>query len=89
MRLKILLVLLSMALVGCATKLEAVPPPARYPELDSALAAPCALPAGPALPDYDEWQAWVEGPLMRAFADCAIRHRETVAAWPREPNQRP
>lgn len=88
MRMKLIVVVLAGALAGCAsTKLPpAVPVVMRYPELDSALAAPCEIPAAPAAADYDAWQAWIEGPMIRAFSDCAIRHRETVAAWPRNPN---
>jgi hypothetical protein len=59
------------------------PPAPQYPALDSALAAPCLLPDAPAVADYDVWQEWIEQKLVPAFADCAIRHRQTVAAWPK------
>jgi hypothetical protein len=32
--------------------------------------------------DYDEWQNWVQDVLLRAYGECAARHRMTVEAWP-------
>ena len=39
------------------------------------------VPDAPAA-DYDAWQAWMMGPVLRALGDCATRHRKTVEAWP-------
>jgi hypothetical protein len=56
-------------------------PPTTAP-LDQSLAAPCATiePSGATTFDELEQEAlkWLD-----ALADCAVRHRKLVAAWPR------
>lgn len=32
--------------------------------------------------DYDAWQEWVMGDVLKALGECAAKHRKTVEAWP-------
>ncbi|WP_147384077.1 hypothetical protein [Noviherbaspirillum sedimenti] len=47
------------------------------------LTAPCATLTGPDALDYDVWQEWIVGTVLRAYGECAARHRKTVDAWPK------
>jgi len=47
------------------------------------MAAPCAALVAPIAADYDAWESWVTGTLLRAYADCAAKHDAIVAAWPK------
>lgn len=52
--------------------------------LDQYLASDCALIGEtPTTDDYDVLQGWVQEVLIPRYADCAIRHRKTVDAWPK------
>ncbi|VVG70957.1 hypothetical protein PAP18089_01929 [Pandoraea apista] len=75
------LLIAALMLAGCAASPKPLPLPSK-PQLDSSLAAQCAIPDAPVVADYDVWQAWVQNDLMGALVDCAIRHSKTVAAWP-------
>lgn len=56
--------------------------PSTPPPLDTALAADCKELSKP-LPDYDAWLQWVVTEVLPAYTDCAVRHAETVQAWPK------
>jgi len=77
------LLIASLALCGCATSPKA-PPQQTRPLLDQYLASDCALIGEtPTTDDYDVLQGWVQEVLIPRYADCAIRHRKTVDAWPK------
>ena len=72
-----------LVLAGCAT--QSAPPmqPSPVPPLDSALAAPCPLlPPAPEELDFDAREVWMLD-VIELYGTCAIRHRATVAAWPK------
>lgn len=77
------LLIASLALSGCTT-LPKQPPPPIKPSLDQSLANDCQ-PIGetPTADDYDALQGWVQDVLIPKYVDCAVRHRQTVAAWPK------
>jgi hypothetical protein len=74
------LLVAALMMYGCA----AVTPPLMLtttPALDQSLAAPCLEVKRSTSLDYDVWDAeWAEA--MRVLADCAIRKRKIVEAWP-------
>lgn len=57
--------------------------PSPVPPLDAKLAEPCATLTAPEVLDFDVWMLWVQGEVLRAYGECAVRHRATVAAWPK------
>jgi hypothetical protein len=57
-------------------------PPTPRPQLDTSLATPCTEVPKPAAPDYDAWLEWSRD-LLKAYGECAARHWQTVAAWPK------
>jgi hypothetical protein len=61
-----------------------VPPQSIKPSLDQYLANDCEpIGAVPDTNDFDVLLSWVSGTVFRKYGDCAIRHRQTVAAWPK------
>jgi hypothetical protein len=75
--------IVALALSACATSPKP-PPPLTRPLLDQYLANDCQ-PLGevPARDDFDALLAWVTGDVLPKYGDCAIRHRQTVEAWPK------
>ena len=71
---------------GCASCPTPSTRPSKPPPLDSALAAPCRIPDAPAAADYDAWQEWVMGDVLKALGECAAKHRKIVEAWPQGRN---
>jgi hypothetical protein len=77
------LLIASLVLSGCVTSPTRPPPPIK-PSLDQSLANECQLIGDvPTADDYDVLQGWVQEVLIPRYVDCAIRHRQTVAAWPK------
>ena len=77
------LLIASLALSACATSPTPQPPPTR-PPLDQYLASDCELIGPvPVTDDFDVLDTWVREHLFTIIADCAIRHRKTVDAWPK------
>jgi hypothetical protein len=73
----------ALALTACASSPKA-PPPLTRPSLDQYLANDCQqLAEVPARDDFDALLAWVTGDVLPKYGDCAIRHRQTVEAWPK------
>lgn len=82
-RLLLCLTIAAPALFGCET-LPKAPPRSIPPSLDQYLASDCDLIGEtPTADDYDVLQAWVQDIMLPKYADCAIRHRKTVDAWPK------
>ena len=80
---KLCLLIAVLILSGCS----AVMPLSRlhaplYPPLDASLAADCRLPDVSPVADYDEWDK-ENADILAALADCAVRHHQTVKAWPK------
>lgn len=71
-----------LMLGGCAS-LHPESTPRTTPPLDSRLAEHCAPLSKPQAADYDAWLDWLLDVVLPAYGDCAARHRETVAAWPK------
>ena len=83
MEIRLIILIASLALCGCETLPKRPPPPIK-PSLDQYLANSCALIGEtPTTDDYDVLQAWVQEVLIPMYTDCAIRHRQTVDAWPK------
>lgn len=77
------LLTVALALSGCNASLKA-PQPWTPPLLDQHLANDCQLIGEvPQSNDFDVLLVWVQTNLLPKYADCAIRHRATVAAWPK------
>jgi len=53
------------------------------PPLASNLAEPCKILAVPESADYDQWQLWMQNIVLRAYGECAAKHRKIVQAWPK------
>ena len=70
-----------LILQGC-THLQA-PSQRQIPPLDATLAQPCQPIPEFQGGDYDMFQAWVQDPLLRLYAECAGKHKATVEAWPK------
>lgn len=76
------LLIASLALSGCATSPKA-PPQSIRPSLDQYLSNDCQLIGEPPQSnDFDALLGWVQSDILPKYADCAIRHRKTVDAWP-------
>lgn len=76
----------SLTLAACGTfGKPSAPPmqPSKVPPLDSKLAEPCPTLTAPEVLDFDVWMEWVQDVVLREYGNCAIRHRATVAAWPK------
>lgn len=71
-----------VALTACATPSPPPMQPSPVPPLDSKLAEPCPALVAPDTLDFDAWQAWMVD-VLQQYSECAIRHRATVAAWPK------
>jgi len=83
MEIRLIVLIASLALSGCATSPKPQPPPTR-PSLDQYLASDCQLIGQtPTTDDYDVLQTWVEEVFVPKYVDCAIRHKKTVEAWPK------
>ena len=81
--LKILFLLIAVLLMSaCASSPPLLTPPTK-PPLDSKLAEPCATLTAPEVADYDVMQEWVQDKLLRAYGECAGRHRAAIEAWPK------
>ncbi|WP_162040623.1 hypothetical protein [Undibacterium sp. YM2] len=52
------------------------------PPLDASLAEPCKTLSAPEALDYDQWQLWMQNTVLRAYGECAAKHRKVVRAWP-------
>lgn len=82
--LRLFLLIAVLALCGCTTSPK-LPPPSTPPPLDQSLANDCAQ-IGP-VPvednDFDVLLDWIRKRLLVIYGDCAIRHRQTVDAWPK------
>lgn len=78
---RIIIVVFIPVLIGCKSLPTPSQPPTK-PLLDSSLAKPCAPLSNPVLDDFDAWlDSYIQ--LVRDYADCAVRHRKTVEAWPK------
>jgi uncharacterized lipoprotein YajG len=75
------LLIVVLILSGCASSPPVSPPPTK-PSLDSALARPCVYIGAPETDDYDAWMDSYLG-LIKHYADCAVKHRKLVEAWPK------
>ena len=71
----------ALMLTGCATETTRSVP-TTLPALDQSLATDCREIEPSTALDYDAWQA-EDAAILAALADCAIRHRKLVKAWPR------
>lgn len=73
----LLIVPFLLALPACSTTRVVAP----MPQLPANLAAPCQTIQEIPLNDPERviWQI----DLMNAYADCAVKHRLTVEAWPK------
>ncbi len=73
-------------LAACAAfEKPSAPPmqPSKVPALDRELATPCKELTAPDALDFDVWMTWVQDEVLRAYGECAIRHRRTIDAWPK------
>lgn len=57
--------------------------PSTKPSLDQSLAQPCRPITLPAAADFDVWLDWVISDVLRAYGECASRHKAVVEAWPK------
>lgn len=57
--------------------------PSTKPSLDQSLAQPCRPITLPAAADFDVWLDWVVSDVLRAYGECASRHKAVVEAWPK------
>lgn len=74
--------IVALMLAGCASSKTPLTQPASVPPLRSDLAADCDTLTAPTALDYDVWQDWMTGTVLPAYKTCALRHHDTVAAWP-------
>lgn len=75
------LLIVSLILLGCASSPKASTPPIKL-SLDASLAKECEILPSPEADDYDAWlESYLE--TIRMYTDCALRHKQTVAAWPK------